>query len=246
MKLFMDIGNTNTSIAVSGGGRIKKRYFIRTSRKEVQPSSFRRLLGRDLGKIDSVTIVSVVPAFLSLVRKSLKAVIPGIHVHIIGKDIKVPVKILYKDPRQVGQDRLVASFAAAQVFSPPLVVVDFGTAVTFDIVNKKGEYEGGIIFPGLRLALKSLSEEAALLPGIDLKPSSNLVGKDTTGSMTSGVLYGYASMCDGLIARLKKEYGKSLKVVATGGDAGLVSRYSKALEVVKPDLIFEGLDLLSG
>lgn len=246
MKLLIDIGNTNTSLAIADGGRIKKRYFIYTSKDKVQPTSLKRLLGKNLSKIDSIVIVSVVPAFFSIVKKSIKAIAPKVRVRVIGKDIKVPIKIRYKDPRQVGQDRLVTSFAAAQLFSSPLVIVDFGTAVTFDIVNKKGDYDGGIIFPGLRLALKSLSQEAALLPKIDLKPSRNLVGRDTTSSMNNGILYGYASMCDGLIVRLKEEYGKSVKVVATGGDAELISRYSKDIKTVKPDLIFDGLDLLSG
>ncbi len=244
MKLLIDIGNTNTALAVAKGRRILKRYFIRTSRKQVGKKPLRRLLGANIGKIDTIIIMSVVPKFLPVLKKGLKAVLPGVPLLVVGPGIKVPVRNKYKKPGQVGQDRLVTAFAASRTCGAPVLIVDFGTAVTMDYVNQKGEYEGGLIFPGLRLALGSLAKNAALLPKVYLKPTKGLIGKDTQSSMNNGVLYGYAAMCDGLIELLRKKYGRRLKVVATGGDAALVARYSRHIKKVDPDLALKGLNSL--
>ncbi|MGB2600859.1 MAG: type III pantothenate kinase [Candidatus Omnitrophota bacterium] len=245
MKLLIDIGNTNCYIAVTEEKSIRKRYFIHTGKKELQPASLKRLLGSSRKKIDDIVIVSVVPKFLRVVKKSLESVFPKVIVRVVGKDIKVPMKIRYKKPKEVGQDRLVTAYAAAHLVGKPVLAIDFGTAVTMDYVNAKGDYEGGLIFPGLRLAMGSLSKEAALLPKIDLKPTKSLIGRDTVSSMNNGILYGYASMCDGLIGRFREKYGRGLKIVATGGDAELVSRYSRHINKVSPDLIISGLSILT-
>ena len=245
MNLLIDIGNTNTSLAITRGKRIVKKYFIHTSRKSIFPKSLKRLLGRNISEIDRIVLVSVVPQFLSLLKKNLKTVLPKAQIFVEGKGVKVPIRNKYKKPREVGQDRLVAAFAAKKLLGAPVVSIDFGTAVTLDCVNRKGEYEGGLIFPGLRLALGSLTNEAALLPKVDIRPVKGLVGRDTRGSMNNGILFGYASMCDGLIEKLRKKYGKALKVVATGGDAGLVARYSRRIKKIHPDLVITGLTLLT-
>jgi type III pantothenate kinase len=245
MKLLVDIGNTNTSMVVSEKGITRKRYFIKTLKKQIEAVSLKRLLGRYLGKIDEIIVVSVVPGFLRTFIKSVRSVTPGVPVRIVGKDIKVPIKVKYKSPAEVGQDRLVTSFAAFEIYGGPLVVIDFGTAVTFDVISGKGDYEGGLIFPGLRLSLKTLSMEAALLPRIELAPVRGFIGKDTRSSMNNGVLYGYASVCDGLIERFKKKYGSKTGVIATGGDAALIGRYSRNIDKVHDDIIFSGLSLLS-
>jgi type III pantothenate kinase len=245
MKLLIDIGNTNTSLALTAGKRIVKRYFISTSKVEVAPKSLIRLFGRNVSKIDDIVIVSVVPKFLSVIKKSLKRVVPNATIRLMGKDIKVPIKIKYKDPKQVGQDRLVTALSAQEAYGKPVLIIDFGTAVTFDMVGEHGGYEGGLIFPGLRLGLEALTKHAALLPDIDLRPATGLIGRDTDGSMNKGLLYGYASMCDGMIKRFREKYGRKLKVVATGGDAELVARYSKYIRNVQPDLMTNGLRFLA-
>ncbi len=245
MKLLIDIGNTNTSIAVVKGMRLKKRWFIRSSRKEVSERSFKRLVGAHLCDVARIVVVSVVPEFLAGLRKTLRRIAPDIPVLVVGKDVKVPIKNRYKKPKEVGQDRLVTSFSAVCVCGQPVLVIDFGTALTMDYVNEKGEYEGGLIFPGLRSALASLVKNTALLPKIAVRPARGFIGRDTRGSMNNGILFGYAAMCDGLIAGFRKKYGRSLKVIATGGDAGIVAGYSRHIKTVYPDLIFEGLRRIS-
>ncbi|MFH1837741.1 MAG: type III pantothenate kinase [Candidatus Omnitrophota bacterium] len=247
MRLLIDIGNSNTSIALVQGKKIIKRYFIATSRSRLEPGTFKRLLGKDHQEISSVIIVSVVPKFFTVIRNTIKTILPGTKIRTIGKDIKVPMKIKYKKPDQVGQDRLVTAFSAYTKKKRAVLVLDFGTAVTFDLVNDKGDYEGGLIFPGIRLALKALSENAALLPRTEFTYIKGIVGKDTKESIKIGMLLGYAAMCDGIIDRFKNKYGKDLEIIATGGDANLVAKRSSRINTknIHPDLIFEGLNQLS-
>jgi type III pantothenate kinase len=244
MKLLIDIGNTNTTMVVCEGKRPLKKYFIHTSKDEISARSFRRMLSAYLPGIDRAVVVSVVPKFLRTMKNVLKKVLPGANVQVVGKDVKVPVRNRYANPAQVGQDRLVISYAAMARSRPPLIVVDFGTAVTLDYVNGKGEYEGGLIFPGIRLSLKSLVKNAALLPKIHITPAKGIVGRSTRDSMNNGLIHGYAAMCDGLIDKMRAKYGKGVKVIATGGDALLISRFSRRINRVKEGLIFEGLNEL--
>jgi len=244
MKLLIDTGNTNTTMVVCDGERSLKRYFIHTSRDGISTRSFHRMLGRYRQRINKVVVVSVVPEFLKIVKNVLRKVLPEADVRVVGKDIKVPIKNRYTKPAQVGQDRLVVSYAAMKLCKPPLVVVDFGTAVTLDYVNRKGEYEGGLIFPGIRLSLESLVKNAALLPRVHVTPAKGIVGRSTRDSMNNGLVHGYAAMCDGLIDRVREKHGRRVKVIATGGDALLISKFSRSVKRVEEDLIFEGLKSL--
>ena len=244
LNLLIDIGNTNTKVALATDKKIVKRYFIHTSKKDISRKAMKRLIGKSRLRVKKAIIVSVVPSFLKEMKSTVKAVLPKAHVMVVGKNIKVPIKNRYKKPRQVGQDRLVTAFAAARLFGAPILSIDFGSAVTFDYVNRKGEYEGGLIFPGLRIALSSLVESAALLPRVDIKLTRGLLGRDTRSSVNNGMLYGYAATCDGLIEKFRKKYHPSLEAVATGGDAALVAKYSRHMGPVCSDLILSGLQLL--
>lgn len=241
-KILIDIGNTNTSIAVTRGKRIAKRFFIHTSRKNISPSSFRRLLGRFFPDTGSFLVASVVPRFLAVLKKVLGNIAGRIPLRVVGRNARVPIKNRYKKPAEVGQDRLLASFAAAaRCGGGPVIVIDFGTAVTVDYVNGRGEYEGGFIFPGMRLGLAAIEKNAALLPSIWLANARGFIGRDTRSSMNNGILYGYAAVCDGLVERIRKSKKNNAKVIATGGDARLVAKYSKHIRKICPDLIFEGM-----
>jgi len=244
MKLLVDIGNTNTSIAILHNKKIVKQYFLHTSRKNISTAAFKRLLRTYIEKIDQVFIVSVVPKFLVITEKVLRGIFSGKDIFVAGRDIKVPIANKYQKPSAVGQDRLVTAYAAFSKYGCPVLIIDFGTAVTFDLVNKKGEYEGGLIFPGTRLGLSALTQNAALLPKTSLKPERGLIGRNTRGSINKGILYGYAALCDGMIDKFKSRYGRSLKVVATGGDAALVKKYSTEIGRIDPDLLFAGLSLM--
>ncbi|HNX91498.1 MAG TPA: type III pantothenate kinase [Candidatus Omnitrophota bacterium] len=241
MNILVDIGNTNTSIALVDGKKYLKKYFIHTSKETICPKAFFRLLGRFSGKVDRIIVVSVVPEFLSILSAALGRVFPNAEISVVGKNIKVPIKNRYRKPKQVGQDRLVTAYAALLKARSPLVVIDFGTAVTMDYVNERGEYEGGLIFPGMRLALASLVNNTALLPSVALRSANGLIGRDTKGSMNNGILFGYAAMCDGLIERFFERYGKKVRIIATGGDSSMIAKHSRYIEKVYPTLIFDGL-----
>jgi type III pantothenate kinase len=245
MELLIDIGNTKCSLALFEKGAPRKRYFIATDKREVRPASLRRLLGVWRKKVDRVVIVSVVPAFFQVFEKGLKKVLPDAELLVVGKDIKVPMPVMYGAPEEIGQDRLVTAYAALDVSSAPLLVIDFGTAVTFDLVGREGAYEGGLIFPGLRLSLESLEKSTALLPAIEPGSFRGLLGRDTAASMNKGIVLGYASLCEGIVRRFREHVGTDLTVVATGGDSALITRYTGAVDRVLPDLIFRGLSLLS-
>jgi type III pantothenate kinase len=165
-------------------------------------------------------------------------------IFVVGQDIKVPIKNNYRYPRQVGQDRLVGAYAAKVFYGVPLIVVDFGTAITFDVVSKKGEYLGGIIVPGIRLTAESLFKKTALLPKVEIARPKELIGRDTKNSILSGIFYGYGSLCDGLVRLINQELQFRPKVIATGGYVEIMQQFSREIQKVDEELIFRGLSLL--
>ena len=165
---------------------------------------------------------------------------------MIGRDIKVPIKNNYLDPQQVGQDRLVGAYATKCLYGFPAIIIDFGTAITFDVISSKGEYEGGMILPGMRLSAESLFQKTALLPQIHtIKKPHSIVGKTTQESILSGLFYGYAAMCSGLIDLLFSQMKGKPKVIATGGHAVVMKNFiSSRITNIDPDLVFKGLALI--
>ena len=241
MLLAIDIGNTNIRLGVIKKGRLRFAWSVSTRQK-----SYRVAVKKALRRchIEKVVICSVVPASLRQLRADLK-IIPGSpEVLLIGKQIKVPLKNRYRYPRQVGQDRLVNAFAGVISYGKPLIVVDSGTAITFDVVSKKGEYLGGVILPGLELSFDSLYNKTALLSRLKLRAPRELIGRDTKESILSGVIHGFAAAIDELVSRIKKEIGRDALVVATGGGALLLRRYCKKISKVDKDLTLKGISLL--
>jgi len=245
--IAIDIGNTNISAGIFKGSRLVAKTKIPSHTYSLYESGFKALFKRSglcLAEEYEVIISSVVPVALARLVMHLNK-IAKCRMTILGRDRNVLIKNLYKVKSEVGQDRLVNAYAAKILYGTPAVVIDFGTAVTFDIVSKNGDYLGGLIMPGIKLSLSSLYEKTALLPRVELKASPHIIGKSTVNSMRGGILYGFGAMCDGLTAKYRKMLGKGLKVIATGGNAGLIKRYSGSIQVVDEDLALKGLYLIS-
>ena len=244
----VDIGNTSIGLAVRRDGRTLAA--ARTS-STAQVADLRRHLaacGRDwrlrFPACAGVLICSVVPALTELVAQVLGHGL-RLPVRVVGREIPVPIKNNYRDPSQVGQDRLVCAYAAREIYGKPVVVVDLGTAMTLDVVSSAGHYLGGIIVPGIGLSAETLFKRAALLPQIEIRRPRHLIGKDTEGSIRSGLFYGYAEMIQGLAARIARQYRIQPRLVLTGGYTGLIRPYIRCpIDAVDEDLVFRGLDLL--
>jgi type III pantothenate kinase len=252
MLLTVDIGNTDISLGLFKGRRLFKAFRLATRVGETVEGYYLELLKElkkaRLGKtqIEAVVICSVVPGVLSPVRDAFRRLL-GIRPLIVGKDLVVPIKNLYKRPGEVGQDRLINAFAGIKFYGAPIVIVDFGTAVTFDVVSRRGQYLGGIILPGLQLCLDVLFERTALLPKINLgqrplRRRPGLIGTTTVESMLAGTFYGMGFLCDGLIGALKENLGKDTQVIATGGHARLAATFCKTIDKIDVGLTLKGLN----
>lgn len=243
MLLCIDIGNTNIVLGVYKGSRLllSRRILTQKMNADKYRSVFKKLLGSR--KIEGIIICSVVPEVTPALSGALESLYK-IKPKIVGRNIKAPIVNRYKRPKQVGQDRLVNAVAVKRKYGYPAIVVDYGTAVTFDLVSKKGEYLGGIIVPGIEISLQTLSKRAALLPKIKLARPKSLLGKDTVNSMRSGVLHGLGALTDGLVAKLRKKYGSRIPVIATGGHSRLIASFTNSINKVDQNITLEGLRII--
>lgn len=247
--LAIDIGNTNITVGLFKSGGLAGKTKIPTSLYSSYIRLMRRIIKRSrisIKDINEVIISSVVPLALARLIVELRRMSPAIAITILGKDKIVPIKNLYRIKSEVGQDRLVNAYAAKMFYGAPAVVIDFGTAITFDIISKKGDYLGGLILPGIELSLSGLYKRTALLPKIELKAASCIIGRDMVNSMRGGILFGFGAMSDGLISRYRNILGKNTKVIATGGNSKLVKKYARSIQIVDEDLTLKGLLLISG
>ena len=249
MKLLtIDIGNTtiNSGVFSAGGNRLFLNFSLPTGKRKFYKKDILKALTKakiKTGEISKIIVCSVVPRQTKVLGGLLSRIFKR-RVLIAGRDIKIPIKNKYRNPKQVGTDRLVNAFSGLRQFGPGLILVDFGTAITFDVVSKKGEYLGGLIFPGLDLSLDALNKKTALLPRIKIKKPKSLIGRDTTTSINNGIVFGMAGICDQVIARLQKEY-IGYKIIATGGNVEFIKKYSKKIRKICPHLTLEGLRILS-
>lgn len=239
MLLAIDIGNTNINFGILDGIKVVKKFSVSTRGYNIRAVN-KLLAGED---IDGIILCSVVPVITKAVVRDFKKAL-GRRIYIVGKDIGIPIKNLYRYPKQVGQDRLVNAYAASVLYGAPLIAVDFGTAITFDVVSKGKEYLGGMILPGLSLSLGALAEHTALLPKIELSRPKEFIGRDTKNSMLSGIIYGFAALTDELVLRIKKIIGKRSYTIATGGDAGLIGRQLRQVDRIDNDLTLKGLGFI--
>jgi type III pantothenate kinase len=247
MILAIDIGNTSIHVGLFERGRLRRRFGVPTAMART-PNRLRRRLPR----AEQAIICSVVPRATAGVVRALRAAGTP-RIRVIGRHLKVPLKNRYRYPGQVGQDRLVGAYAAWKEFGGrgvggggrDCIVVDLGTAITIDVVTRKGEYLGGVIAPGIDISLEALATRTALLPRVTLRPPPEPLGRDTASSIRSGLLYGCAALCDGLVERLMVRYAPKAVVVATGGSCRLVSRHTRTLERLRPNLVLDGLHNLT-
>lgn len=238
----IDVGNTSATYGVYG-----KRGFDLTgySSSDRSPSIIYKLLNK-VSNIPSIDVLlsSVVPKITSKLLKSLSHR-KGVRVWVVGANLKVPIKHKYKHINRLGADRLVTAYGAMKIYGAPILILDFGTALTCDYVSSRGVFEGGLIIPGPQISLKALYEKTALLPSISFPHSSpSLIGRDTKTCMKSGILHGYGALVDGLVERFYKRYGKRLRVVATGGLARNLSPYMSRVDIVDPLLTLKSLERL--
>ncbi len=257
--ITIDIGNTTIGLALVKGLKIIAVERIDTSDnpRVLKPVLLKAIKKLSLkAKPKAVVICSVVPSATVLVERYIKEA-AGLMVRVIGRDILVPMPNKYKNPKQVGQDRLVGAYAAMRLYGEPLIVIDLGTAITFDVVSSKGEYLGGIIVPGLRLSAESLFTKTALLPEIDIKAPKSIIGKTTQESILSGLFYGYGALCQGVIEMISKQLSfpkssvgnpgkEKIKVVMTGGHTQLMKKFvAPKIRIIDEDLVFKGIYFLS-
>src|SRR5262245_51215593 len=249
MLLVIDIGNTNTSLGVYDGARLVAHWRLTTARSRtvdewgVHARNLFALAGLDFKSIDAIAIASVVPP-LNFTLKQMSERYFELTPLFIDHTVDTGVPILYEPPSDVGADRIVDAVAAIAKYGAPCIVVDFGTATTFDAINDKGEYLGGVITPGISILSDALFQRAAKLPRVEIKSPQNVIGRSTVGSIQSGLYYGYAGLVDGILRRMKDELGENTKVVATGGLAPLISKASELIDTVDDTLTLEGLRLI--
>lgn len=248
MLLTVDIGNTTIGLAVMQGMKVVRVMRFETRLKTAHLK--RRLKTILTGvcrrhTIEEVVICSVVPKVTGVVEAAARKTFHQ-KALVVGRDVIVPIKNRYRTPKQVGQDRLVGAFAAAEIYGVPAIVIDLGTAITLDAVSKRREYLGGLIIPGIRLSAESLFEKTALLPKVAIRKPHHVIGTNTRESILSGIFHGYGEMLKGLIAVISKEAGGRSAVVMTGGYASLMKKYvGKHVVALDADLIFKGMALLS-
>jgi type III pantothenate kinase len=250
MILAIDIGNTTTTFGVFQGARLASHFSIATQPNRtsdeitLQLKALAKSRRLHLRRAHQIVICSVVPRMSALLIEALTS-LEAARIRIVGQDVDVPLQNKYTYPEQVGQDRLVGAFAAWRRYKTDCIVADFGTAITIDVVTRRGEYLGGVIAPGLEISLEALATRTALLPKVELKEPPELLGRDTANSIRAGLLYGCAALCDGLVAQLKAAYAPKATVVATGGASALVAKYAKSLDHLHAFLVLEGLHALS-
>jgi type III pantothenate kinase len=249
MLLVVDVGNTQTHFGTFRGEELVEHWRFATVRQSTADqlgAALRNLLelrGYGFGDLEASIVSSTVPQLepewtgmaSRYLRHEMLAVGPG---------TKTGMAIRYDNPREIGADRLVNAVAIHERFSGSAVCVDFGTATTFDVVSREGEYVGGALMTGIEISLEALSERGARLPKVDLAPPKSVIGKNTIDAIRSGVVYGYAGAIDAILRRLYKEIGEKSEVVATGGLAGLVVPYTEEIENVDELLTLTGLRLL--
>ncbi len=249
MLLVFDIGNSNIVLGTYEGSRLVRHWRISTDRQKTG-DEYGMLIndlfsyqGIHMEDIDAIIISSVVPP---LVVPMVKMCERYFHIKplLVGPGIKTGIRLNYENPRAIGADRIVNVVGAYSEYGGSLIVIDFGTATTFDVVAENGDFLGGAIAPGISTSADALFQSAAQLPRIELVPPERVIARSTVAGMQAGIIYGYVGQIDEIVRRIKKEYGKPMQVIATGGLARMIARESSTIDKVDHFLTLTGLQVL--
>ena len=249
MLLAIDIGNTNVVLGVFDGEhlyaswRVGSNIQITADEYAIIVKDLFGFSGIEFRQIDGVIISTVVPPLLPIMTEMSHKYFK-LDPLVVSNETRAGITFKCDNPREIGADRIVNAAAAFKLFGGPIIIVDFGTATTFCAVTKSGEYLGGAIAPCVKISAEALYQRAAKLPRVELTRPSTVIGRDTVSAMQAGILYGYAGLVDGIVARMKKECAPDARVIATGGLAELVASETTSIHEVRPHLTLEGLRLL--
>ncbi len=246
MLLAIDVGNTNLTLGLYEGERLDPHWRLATDHDRMPDEYGLQLLGllahagRSAGDLTGICLASVVPQLTQRIAQACREYLKHDPL-IVDTGVKTGIRIRYEDPKAVGADRVADAVATMHLYGGPACIVDFGTATTFNALTRDGEYLGGAITAGINLAADALSTHAAKLQRIDLQRPPSVIDRNTVQAMQSGLLFGYVSMTEGMVARFRVELGSDMKVIATGGLAEIVARETKVIDILAPWLTLDGL-----
>jgi type III pantothenate kinase len=249
MLLAIDVGNTNIAFGLFSGQKLLHQFRSESSRTRtadeytIQVRQMLALRAIDAAGVSAAIIASVVPVLTDVMIETVRRGFAREPL-VVGPGTRTGMPILYENPREVGADRIVNAVAAFEQVKGGAIVVDFGTATTFDCITPKGEYLGGCIAPGIQISAEALFSKASKLHRVDIAAPLKVVGRNSAHSMQSGIVYGYAGLVDGLVDRLREELGYPATILATGGLARLMAGHTRTIERVDESLTLEGLRLL--
>jgi len=246
MLLTIDIGNTNITLGLYGNQKLGARWRLATDHNRMPDEYGLQILGllensgSKLTHIEGICLASVVSPLTGRMLQACRQYL-GQHAFVVDHQVKTGVKILYDDPSAVGADRIADAVAVKQLYGGPACLVDFGTATTFDALDKNGQYLGGAIAPGIGIAAEALVQHTAKLPRVDLQKPPSVIGHNTVHAMQSGLLFGYVAMVEGMVERFRAELSREMKVIATGGLADIIANETDVIEIIAPWLTLDGL-----
>lgn len=249
MLLAIDIGNTNLTLGLYNGAELGRHWRLATDHARMPDEyglQFLGLLqnaGRTVTELSGIVLASVVPNLTGRVVQACQEYLEQDPL-VVDTGVRTGIRIRYEDPKAVGADRVADAVAVLKLFGGPACVIDFGTATTFNAVTKGGDYLGGAITAGVNLAAEALYTRAAKLPRMDLQRPPSVIGRNTVHAMQSGLLFGYVSMVEGMVARFRTELGSEMKVVATGGLAEVVAKETDVIDIISPWLTLDGLRII--